>query len=50
MSEFTQSEQPAIELFQKLGYEYFDAKKEMYITLKKGLLQKLLIGKVSVNV
>jgi len=30
MSEYTQSELPAIELFQKLGYDYFDAKGEMY--------------------
>ncbi len=30
MSEYFQSELPAIELFKKLGYEYFDAKGEMY--------------------
>ncbi|MFA6192629.1 MAG: HsdR family type I site-specific deoxyribonuclease [Sulfurimonas sp.] len=30
MSEYLQSEFPAIELFQKLGYDYFDAKGEMY--------------------
>ncbi len=30
MSEYTQSELPAIELFKKLGYDYFDAKSEMY--------------------
>ncbi|OQX57523.1 MAG: hypothetical protein B5M52_07180, partial [Helicobacteraceae bacterium 4484_230] len=30
MSEYTQSERPAIELFQKLGYDYFNAKGEMY--------------------
>jgi len=30
MSEYTQSERPAIELFKKLGYEYFDAKGQMY--------------------
>jgi len=30
MSEYTQSERPAIELFQKLGYDYLDAKGEMY--------------------
>ncbi len=30
MSEYLQSELPAIELFKKLGYEYFDAKGEMY--------------------
>jgi len=30
MSEYLQSELPAIELFQKLGYDYFDAKGEMY--------------------
>jgi len=30
MSEYLQSELPAIELFKKLGYDYFDAKGEMY--------------------
>jgi type I restriction enzyme, R subunit len=30
MSEYLQSELPAIELFNKLGYDYFDAKGEMY--------------------
>jgi len=30
MSEYLQSELPAIELFKKLNYEYFDAKGEMY--------------------
>jgi len=30
MSEYLQSELPAIELFRKMGYEYFDAKGEMY--------------------
>ena len=30
MSEYLQSELPAIELFKKLGYEYFDANGEMY--------------------
>jgi type I restriction enzyme R subunit len=30
MSEYLQSELPAIELFQKLKYDYFDAKGEMY--------------------
>ncbi|MCF6339901.1 MAG: type I restriction endonuclease subunit R [Sulfurimonas sp.] len=30
MSEYLQSELPAIELFQKLKYDYFDAKSEMY--------------------
>ena len=30
MSEYLQSELPAIELFKKLGYKYFDAKGEMY--------------------
>ncbi|GEM_PF-6094868 len=30
MSEYLQSELPAIELFKKLGYDYFDAKSEMY--------------------
>ncbi len=28
MREYTQSERPAIELFQKLGYDYLDAKKQ----------------------
>ncbi|MBL0721324.1 MAG: hypothetical protein JJV88_01950 [Sulfurovum sp.] len=30
MSEYIQSELPAIELFKKLGYDYFDAKGEIY--------------------
>jgi len=30
MSEYTQSELPAIELFKRLDYDYFDAKSEMY--------------------
>ena len=30
MSEYLQSEQPAIELFKKLGYKYFNAKGKMY--------------------
>ena len=30
MSEYLQSELPGIELFKKLGYDYFDAKGEMY--------------------
>jgi type I restriction enzyme R subunit len=30
MSEYLQSELPAIELFQKLGYDYFNANGEMY--------------------
>ncbi len=30
MSEYLQSELPAIELFKKLNYDYFDAKGEMY--------------------
>ncbi len=30
MSEYLQSELPAIKLFQNLGYDYFDAKGEMY--------------------
>lgn len=30
MNEYLQSELPAIELFKKLGYDYFDAKSEMY--------------------
>jgi hypothetical protein len=28
MSEYTQSKRPAIELFQKLGYDYLDARGE----------------------
>jgi len=30
MGEYEQSELPAIELFKKMGYEYFDAKSKMY--------------------
>ncbi len=30
MSEYTQSELPAIELFKKLSYNYIDAKSEIY--------------------
>ena len=30
MSEYLQSELPAIELFKRLGYDYFDAKGKMY--------------------
>ena len=30
MSEYLQAELPAIEFFKKLGYDYFDAKSEMY--------------------
>ena len=41
MSEYLQSELPAIELFQKLGYEYFDAKGEMYeVVLEDRLTHK----------
>jgi len=43
MSEYTQSERPAIELFQKLGYDYLDAKGEMYeVVLKERLEASLL--------
>ena len=35
MSEYTHSERPAIELFQKLGYDYLDAKGEMYEVVLK---------------
>lgn len=42
MSEFLQSELPAIELFQKLGYNYFDAKSEMYeVVLQDRLISSL---------
>ena len=38
MSEYLQSELPAIELFKKMGYEYFDAKGQMYeVVLKERL-------------
>ncbi|MDP0590410.1 MAG: hypothetical protein QS748_14950, partial [Candidatus Endonucleobacter bathymodioli] len=33
MSELSESELPAIELLKQLGYEYFDAKKQMYEVL-----------------
>jgi hypothetical protein len=49
MSEYLQSELPAIELLKQLGYAYLDAKGEMYETLKQGLMQKLLSGEVRVN-
>jgi len=45
MSEYTQSELPAIELFQKLGYDYFDAKGEMY----EVVLQERLEAKHPLN-
>ena len=42
MSEYLQSELPAIELFKKLGYDYFDAKGEMYeIVLEDRLITSL---------
>ncbi len=42
MSEYLQSELPAIELFKKLGYEYFDAKGEMYeVVLEERLTSSL---------
>ena len=42
MSEYLQSELPAIELFKKLGYEYFDAKGEMYeVVLQERLTTSL---------
>jgi type I restriction enzyme R subunit len=42
MSEYLQSELPAIELFKKLGYEYFDAKGEMYEVVLEDRLTKAL--------
>lgn len=43
MSEYTQSELPAIELFKKLGYEHLDAKSKMYeVVLQKRLEASLL--------
>ena len=42
MSEFTQSELPAIELFQKLGYEHFDAKSQMYEVVLEDKLKSSL--------
>jgi len=42
MSEYTQSELPAIELFKKLNYDYFDAKGEMYeVVLEDRLISSL---------
>jgi len=41
MSEYLQSELPAIELFQKLGYDYFDAKGEMYEVVLEDRLSML---------
>jgi len=42
MSEYLQSELPAIELFQKLEYDYFDAKGEMYeVVLENRLASSL---------
>jgi len=35
MSEYLQSELPAIELFKKLGYEYFNAKSKMMKILRR---------------
>ncbi len=40
MSEYTQSELPAIELLKQLGYEYLDAKGEMY----EVILQERLVA------
>ena len=40
MSEYLQSEQPAIELFKKLGYEHFNAKGQMYEVVLKERLDK----------
>lgn len=42
MSEFLQSELPAIELFKKLNYDYLDAKSEMYeVVLENRLTSSL---------
>lgn len=42
MSEYLQSELPAIQLFQKLGYDYFDAKGEIYeVVLEEKLTASL---------
>ena len=43
MSEYLESELPAIELFKKMGYEHFDAKGEMYeVVLEDRLSSSLL--------
>jgi type I restriction enzyme R subunit len=42
MSEYLQSELPAIELFKKLNYDYFDAKGEMYEVVLEDRLTKSL--------
>jgi len=42
MSEYLQSELPAIELFKKLNYDYFDAKSEMYEVVLEDKLTKAL--------
>jgi type I restriction enzyme R subunit len=42
MSEYQQSELPAIELFKKLGYEYFDAKGTMYEVVLEDRLSSAL--------
>jgi len=42
MSEYTQSELPAIELFKKMGYDYFDAKSAMYEVVLKERLETSL--------
>jgi len=44
MSEYTQSELPAIELFQKLGYDYLDAKSEMYEVILQKRLEKAIFN------
>jgi len=41
MSEYLQSELPAIELFKKLNYDYFDAKGEMYEVVLEDKLEIL---------
>jgi len=42
MREYTQSEQPAIELLKQLGYEYLDAKGEMYEVVLQDRLEASL--------
>ena len=43
MSEYTQSELPAIELLKKLGYEHLDAKSEMYDVVLQERLETALL-------
>jgi len=43
MSEYTQSEYPAIELFRSLGYDYLDAKGKIYEVILKERLEASLL-------